>query len=81
MLRLGHDEAVIPQPGAQRSLQRLHPQMLQRRRCAAEDAVHRVEDGDCWEAAEEPPELISGVEGEEIYILRSRNRRRLPQRY
>lgn len=30
------------------------------RRCAVEDAVHRAEDGDCLEAAEEPPELIPG---------------------
>lgn len=44
---------------------RTHPgtrdsQRLLERRCAVEDAVHRAEDGDCVEAAEEPPELIPG---------------------
>lgn len=53
------------QLGAQFLLHQTHPgttdsQRLQKRRCVAEDAVHSVEDGDCMEAAEEPPELIPG---------------------
>lgn len=46
---------------------------------AAEDAVHEAEDGDCLEAAEEPPELIPG-EGEETHTLRAHRRPRLKQR-
>lgn len=33
---------------------------VQERRCVAEDAVLSVEDGDCVEAAEKPPELMPG---------------------
>lgn len=35
---------------------------LQERRYVAEDAVLSVEDGDCVEAAEKPPELMPGEE-------------------
>lgn len=33
---------------------------VQERRCVVEDAVLSVEDGDCVEAAEKPPELMPG---------------------
>lgn len=36
------------------------PVWLQERRYVAEDAVLGEEDGDCVEAAEEPPELMPG---------------------
>lgn len=38
----------------------IRPALVHRRSAAAEDAVRSVEDGDCSEAAEEPPELIPG---------------------
>lgn len=51
---------------------RTHPgttdsQRLPERHCAAEDAAHRAEDGDCLEAAEDPPELIPERSRGKIY--------------
>lgn len=57
---------MLPQKlGAQCLVHQTHPgttysQRLHKRSCVAEDAVHSVEDGDCLEAVEEPPELIPG---------------------
>lgn len=41
------------------------------RRCVAEDAARSAEDGDCLEAAEEPPELIPGGERQDRYTRRA----------
>lgn len=46
--------------GAEFSVRWRHFVWLQERRYVAEDAVLGVEDGDCVEAAEEPPELMPG---------------------
>lgn len=46
--------------GAEFSVRWRHFVRLQERRYVAEDAVLSVEDGDCVEAAEEPPELMPG---------------------
>lgn len=46
-----------------------HLVRLQERRYVAEDAALSVEDGDCVEAAEEPPELMPGESAGQTHNL------------
>lgn len=79
-------ENLLPQKlGAQCLVHQTHPgttdsQRLHKRSCVAEDAVNSVEDGDCLEAAEEPPELIPGGKTGNIHT-QSPQRPRLKLRY